>query len=116
MRALADASLRYNRLLEQPATTAAVVAGFSRPLLSSYPLDGAEYPPNGKEIEMDEGKPKTGKVVGWGCLGFSIVLMIIFILKSAAGRDVSPALLVVGMALLVIGITRLASAKKMSQK
>ena len=65
---------------------------------------------------MDEKKAKTGKVVGWISLGLSIVLLILFILKSAAGRDVSPALLVIAMALLISGSIGLARARKLSQK
>jgi len=65
---------------------------------------------------MNEGNPKTGKVVGWVCLGLSVVLLIIFILKSVAGRDVSPALLALGTVLLITGIIALARAKKLPQK
>ncbi len=62
---------------------------------------------------MEKQKPRSAKVLGWFCLGLSIVLLAVFIFKSAAGREASPALLIIGMALVVIG---LASAKKSSKQ
>jgi hypothetical protein len=65
---------------------------------------------------MDEKKAKTGKTVGWICLGVSIVSLAIFILKSAAGRDASPALVVIAMMLMITGGIGLARAQRVSQK
>jgi hypothetical protein len=66
---------------------------------------------------MNRQKAKNARVFGWFCVGLSIVLLALYAAKSlfAGDRDVSPALPIIGMALLVAGITRLASAKKASQ-
>ena len=47
---------------------------------------------------MDKLNAPKLKVVGWFGLGMSIVCFAIYIFKSAAGRDPSPALIVVGIA------------------
>jgi hypothetical protein len=65
---------------------------------------------------MNNEKARRARVFGWVCLGFSTVLYAVFILKSAAGHDVSSALLAPAMLLIIIGIIGLARAKKLEQK
>jgi hypothetical protein len=55
---------------------------------------------------------KRLKVAGWFGLGMSIVCFAIYIFKSAAGRDPSPALIVVGIATGLGAGTLLAGPKK----
>jgi hypothetical protein len=57
-------------------------------------------------------KPQTTKLAAWFGLGLSIVCFAIYILKSAAGGDPSPALFVVGIAAGLGACTILAGAKK----
>lgn len=65
---------------------------------------------------MNREKAKNARVLGWFCVGLSIVILAIFILKSlfaiAADGDASPALLIIGIVLFIAGITGLARAKK----
>ena len=69
------------------------------------------------EIVMNGHNVNKGRVFGWLCLGLSILLLALYGLKSpfAADRDVSPALVIIGMALLISGAASLRSAKKASQ-
>jgi len=69
-----------------------------------------------KGRQMNTEKARRARVFGWVCLGFSTVLLAVFILKSAAGRDVSSALLATAILLFITGIIGLARAKKLSQK
>ena len=64
---------------------------------------------------MDKLSTQTAKVAGWFGLGMSIVCFAIYIFKSAAGRDPSPALIVVGIATGVGAATILAGAKKLTK-
>lgn len=63
---------------------------------------------------MNRQKAKHARVVRWFCLGMAIVLFALYAAKSLipGDRDVSPALPIIGMALLVISF---AGAKKASQ-
>ena len=63
---------------------------------------------------MNRQKARNARVFWWLCVGLSIVLFALYTAKSlfAGDRDVSPALPIIGMALLVAGIRGLASAKK----
>ena len=64
---------------------------------------------------MDKLYTQWAKVVGWFGLGMSIVCFAIYILKSAADRDPSPALVVVGIATGLGAATILAGAKKLTK-
>ena len=61
---------------------------------------------------MDKLNTQKNKGVAWFGLGVSIVCFAIYIFKSAAGRDPSPALIVVGIAAGLGAATMLAAAKK----
>ena len=66
---------------------------------------------------MNRRKAKNARIFWWFCLGLSIVCLALYIAKSlfAGDHDVSPALPIIGMALLVASISGLARAKKASQ-
>ena len=66
-----------------------------------------------KETKMNKLNSQKAKVVGWFGLGMSIVCFAIYIFKSAAGRDPSPALILVGIATGLGAATMLAGAKKL---
>lgn len=68
-------------------------------------------------INMNGRKAKNARISGWFCFGSAIVLLGLYAAKSlfAGDRDVSPALAIIGIALLVVGINRFARAKKASQ-
>ncbi len=61
---------------------------------------------------MDKPNTPKAKVAGWFGLGMSIVCFAIYIFKSAAGGDPSPALIVVGIAAGLGACTILAGARK----
>jgi apolipoprotein N-acyltransferase len=61
---------------------------------------------------MDNKKAESAKVVGWTCLGFSIVVLAVSFAMLIAKREGGMGLLVVGLGLLVVGVTTLGSAKK----
>ena len=69
---------------------------------------------------MTKEKAKRARVFAYFCLGLSIVLFAVYIAKSlfaiAADSDPSPALLIIGIALLIVGNIMLAGAKKASQE
>ena len=68
-------------------------------------------------INMNQTKAKYVRIAAWCCFGLSIVLFALYAAKSlfAGDRDVSPALAIVGMASLVVGMSGLAGAKRASQ-
>lgn len=66
---------------------------------------------------MNKEKAKRTRVVAYFLLGLSIVNLALYIAKSLfADTDPSPALLVTGMATLIVGSIGLARAKKASQE
>lgn len=66
---------------------------------------------------MNKQKPRSARVFRWFCLGLSIVLIALYAAKSlfASDRDVSPALAIIGVALLFVSTIGFARAKKASQ-
>ena len=64
---------------------------------------------------MDKLNIPKAKLAGWFGLGMSIICFAIYIFKSAAGRDPSPALIVVGIATGLGAATILAGAKKLNK-
>ena len=63
--------------------------------------------------EMETNKAKPLRVVGWICMGLSILILLTSIVLSVGGQlVVGPVLLLIGSALLVVGIVSLAAARK----
>ena len=65
---------------------------------------------------MDAKQARYASVSGWLCVGLSILMLALYAVKSLTDRDVSPALPIIGIVVLSIGITGLARAKKASQQ
>ena len=65
---------------------------------------------------MDKLNTRKIKEADWFSLGMSIVCFAIYIFRAAAGRDPSPALILVGIATGLGAATILAGAKKLREK